>query len=74
MLAVVEAANASSVVEQMGSAERLGIVAILMLAVVALYRDSKKREEEFKGLVVEMTRALTEVRDEMRKCEGRKER
>jgi hypothetical protein len=48
--------------------DKLGIVAVLLLGIIAIWRDSGKRQDKLESIIDKNTAALTEVRDVMREC------
>lgn len=43
--------------------EKIGVVALLILAVVALWREGNKKQEKLERIIESNTRAMTEVVD-----------
>ena len=65
------AATAVSVIDAVGPAslyEQYGLSGILILALVALYTDSKRRQDKFEKLLADTVVLLTQVRDTITKC------
>ena len=50
------------------SYDKIGIVAILLLGIIAIWRDSGKRQDKLENIIESNTAALTEVRDVMKDC------
>lgn len=48
--------------------DKLGIVAILLVGIIAIWRDSGKRQDKLETIIESNTKALTEVRDVMKEC------
>ena len=65
-LAVVDASSALP----FDGYERIGITGVLIVAVVALWKDSRTQQAKFEGALEKMTATLTQVHDVMSKCAG----
>jgi hypothetical protein len=48
--------------------DKIGIVALLILAVVAIWREGLRRQDKLEAIIDRNTKALTEVSDAMLEC------
>lgn len=68
VLALTPLAAALTLPDVGASYEKFGIVGLLVLAVVAIWRDGSRRTDKLERIIESNTSALTEVRDAMRDC------
>ena len=52
--------------------EKMGVVALLVLAVIAVWREGNKRQDKLESIIDRNTAAMTEVKDALRDCHASK--
>lgn len=55
----------------LGAGEKFGIIAILLIATIALWRDAGKRQDKLEGLIKDNTTVTALVIKAIEKCGGK---